>query len=255
QSAIVAHFLGNIPPVKVIRGVINCLLGFDGKVVRSVLSTGFFLIELPSIKLSEWILAWSWHIHHSSMILRQWVQGVMPLDFAPKEVPVRIILKEVLPTLTPKGISWLASPIGHPINKYIRDGLDVKVCVIKEVLEAPLSSIAVMVEENESKVITVKYPELRSYKRSHVWLKGKETVSQPQVIVSVFGSSGNVPKLPLSAKETPEARNSKQVGGGTGNGPKVYLQVKGTPVQQGVNVLSPKSIKVSEDGALMSDDE
>ncbi|CAN1293628.1 hypothetical protein LINPERPRIM_LOCUS22102, partial [Linum perenne] len=48
------------------------------------------------------------------------------------KLPLWIVLKEVPPILTtPLGISWLASQIGQPINKYVRDGLDVKICVKK----------------------------------------------------------------------------------------------------------------------------
>ncbi|CAN1339069.1 hypothetical protein LINPERPRIM_LOCUS38315, partial [Linum perenne] len=68
--------------------VFNRLWGYDGKVVIFVLSIGFFLVELPTVSLSEWVLARSWHIHHSAMVLRRWDQGIAPLDFTPKEIPV-----------------------------------------------------------------------------------------------------------------------------------------------------------------------
>ncbi|CAN1181084.1 hypothetical protein LINPERPRIM_LOCUS27246, partial [Linum perenne] len=36
-------------------------------------------------------------------------------------------MKKVPPILlNPEGVSWLSSQIGRPINKYVRDGLDVK---------------------------------------------------------------------------------------------------------------------------------
>ncbi|CAN1291825.1 hypothetical protein LINPERPRIM_LOCUS21302, partial [Linum perenne] len=106
------------------------------------------------------------------------------------------------PTLiTPLGISWLASQIGHPINKYVRDGLDVKICVVKDVSEPPLSSIEVMIEENVSKVVEVEYPEPRSYKKQSVWSrKGKEVISQPKVVVSSSGTSGNALKTSTGGK-------------------------------------------------------
>ncbi|CAN1217333.1 hypothetical protein LINPERPRIM_LOCUS981 [Linum perenne] len=54
-------------------------------------------------------------------------------------------MNKFMPALiTSRGVSWLASQIGQPINKFIRDSLDVKVCVIKDISEAILSSIEVM---------------------------------------------------------------------------------------------------------------
>ncbi|CAN1254273.1 hypothetical protein LINPERPRIM_LOCUS8592 [Linum perenne] len=86
-SAVVAQFLGAMPPVKVIRGVLNRLCSYEGEVILSTLSIGFFLIKLPSMKLCDWILARSSHIHHSTMILRRWAPQIAPIDFTPKEIP------------------------------------------------------------------------------------------------------------------------------------------------------------------------
>ncbi|CAN1289495.1 hypothetical protein LINPERPRIM_LOCUS20301 [Linum perenne] len=99
------------------------------------------------------------------MILRKWEKGNAPLDFSPKEVVVWIVLKDVPPTLiTPKGVSWLASQVGQPINKFLREGLHVKVCVVKDVSEAPIPIVTVMVEEDEQKIVHIEYPEPRFYR-------------------------------------------------------------------------------------------
>ncbi|CAN1352428.1 hypothetical protein LINPERPRIM_LOCUS42803, partial [Linum perenne] len=67
-----------------------------------------------------------------------------------------IVLKEVPPTLvTPKGISWLASQVGQPVNKFIRDGLDVKMCVIKKVDEEVKTELEVVLAGGEQYSIDV----------------------------------------------------------------------------------------------------
>ncbi|CAN0890244.1 hypothetical protein LINGRAHAP2_LOCUS16328 [Linum grandiflorum] len=80
ESAIVAQFLGTIPPLRVFSAMVNRLWGYEG----------FFLIEIPSVRLCNWILARSWHIHHS---------GVTPLDLEVKEVPTWLTLTGIPPQL------------------------------------------------------------------------------------------------------------------------------------------------------------
>ncbi|CAN1267974.1 hypothetical protein LINPERPRIM_LOCUS12986 [Linum perenne] len=59
-------------------------------------------------------------------------------------------MKKMPPKLiTPHGISWLASQVGQPINKLVHDGLDMKVCVFKDLSEAPLSSIEIKLSRDE----------------------------------------------------------------------------------------------------------
>ncbi|CAN1338335.1 hypothetical protein LINPERPRIM_LOCUS38017 [Linum perenne] len=111
------------------------------------------------------------------MILRHWAPQITPIDFTPKEVPTWIVLKAVSPALvTPKGISWLASQVGQPVNKLIRDGLDVKVCVIKKVYEEVKTRLEVVLAGGEQCSIDVEYPEPRSYSRktTHVRAAGKD---------------------------------------------------------------------------------
>ncbi|CAN1302335.1 hypothetical protein LINPERPRIM_LOCUS25407, partial [Linum perenne] len=110
--------------------VLNRIWGYEGEITISTLSEGLFLVEFPSLKLCEWVLARSWHVHHATMILRRWAVGLKCIESSPQEVPVWVTFKRVPPTLvTTEGISWLASQIGQPINKFVRDGLDIKVCV------------------------------------------------------------------------------------------------------------------------------
>ncbi|CAN0925440.1 hypothetical protein LINGRAHAP2_LOCUS34759 [Linum grandiflorum] len=73
----------------------------------------------------------SWHIHHSPMLLRRWFAGIAPISFTLDYRPIWLTLRRASPELLlVKGISWLASHFGTPINKMIRDGLDVKICSV-----------------------------------------------------------------------------------------------------------------------------
>ncbi|CAN1347820.1 hypothetical protein LINPERPRIM_LOCUS41253 [Linum perenne] len=84
------------------------------------------------------------------MVLRRWAPQIAPIDFTPKEIPTRIILKVVPPALvTPKGISLLASQVGQPVNKFVRDGLDVKVFVIKDVDDEAKMNLEVVLARGE----------------------------------------------------------------------------------------------------------
>ncbi|CAN1339183.1 hypothetical protein LINPERPRIM_LOCUS38390 [Linum perenne] len=51
--------------------------------------------------------------------------------------------------VTHEGISWLASQIGTPINKFVRDSLDIKVSVVKDVMEEIPFSLMVVLEGGE----------------------------------------------------------------------------------------------------------
>ncbi|CAN1291174.1 hypothetical protein LINPERPRIM_LOCUS21018 [Linum perenne] len=76
--------------------------------------------------------------------------GIKPIDSSPKEVPAWVTFKKVPPALfTPEGVSWLASQIGQPINKFVRDGLDIKVCVIRNPSEQVTSSLGVVLAGGE----------------------------------------------------------------------------------------------------------
>ncbi|CAN1338579.1 hypothetical protein LINPERPRIM_LOCUS38116 [Linum perenne] len=91
---------------------------------------------------------------------------IKPIDTSPKELPIWLTFKAVLPTLvTHEGISWLGSQIGTPINKFIRDGLDVKVYVVKDVTEEIPRSLTVVLDGGEQRIIPIESREPRVYKR------------------------------------------------------------------------------------------
>ncbi|CAN1216892.1 hypothetical protein LINPERPRIM_LOCUS815 [Linum perenne] len=185
------------------------------------------------------------------MILRRWQKGISPVDFSPKELPVWVTFKKVPPALiTPLGVSWVASQIGQPINKFICDGLDIKVCVVRDVSIEPVSSISVDLEDGEVAVIQIEFPEVRKYNKSvRVW-KVTANVSQPSAVTAEGSSSGIVSSPPLGGEGASEAVSLLLAAGGRGKNSEATSRVK--EVQR---VLSPSTASVAEDGTLVSEDE
>ncbi|CAN0829922.1 hypothetical protein LINGRAHAP2_LOCUS1255 [Linum grandiflorum] len=166
RSAVVAQFLGSIPPMRVFQSMADRLWGYDGKVMISTLSEGFFLIEFPTLALCDWVLNRSWHVHHSALVLRRWRPSIEPIDFSPKETPVWVTFCNIPPPMiTKQGIEWLASRLGRPLTKYVRDGLNVKVCILMDVSLPPVHEIPILVGTHGLSTIQVEYPQPRQYKQ------------------------------------------------------------------------------------------
>ncbi|CAN1262589.1 hypothetical protein LINPERPRIM_LOCUS11333 [Linum perenne] len=163
-------------------------------------------------------------------------KGISPIDFTPKEVPVWVVMKKVPPILlNPEGVSWLSSQIGRPINKYVRDGLDVKVCIIKDVSEEMPNEIVVDIGDDEIAEIVIEVPQLRTYKDAggeKIWVAKK---IDPQLKVPAAGSAGSVPDT-TTVSVTVEG-------------------VERSTIQQNQMVLSPKPVFVTDEGMLVSDEE
>ncbi|CAN1318959.1 hypothetical protein LINPERPRIM_LOCUS31033 [Linum perenne] len=127
-------------------------------------------MEFPSEKLCNWVIQRSWHVHHMAMVLRKWYVGIQPMDLTEKPAPVWITFEKVPPQLiTVEGISWLASQLGKPVNRYIREGLTVKVCVY---LNSDVKDGLSIVLGEEMLDIVVKYPKVRQF--------GKTTAEQKE---------------------------------------------------------------------------
>ncbi|CAN1273070.1 hypothetical protein LINPERPRIM_LOCUS14851 [Linum perenne] len=133
KAAVVIQFLGIPPPFKVLVSMVNRLWGYEDQVIVSTLQDNFFLVEFNSVKLCDWVLSRSWHIHNKSMIMRKWERGIQPMIFSDSQNLEWIIFKKVPPdVISVEGVSWLCSLIGKPIKKFIREGLDVKVCIVRD---------------------------------------------------------------------------------------------------------------------------
>ncbi|CAN1293420.1 hypothetical protein LINPERPRIM_LOCUS22021 [Linum perenne] len=218
------------------------------------------------------------------MLLRRWTPGVQPIDTSPKELPVWVTFKDVPPALvTHEGISWPATQIGTPINKFIRDGLDIKVCVVKDVEDEVLQSLTIVMDGGVQNSICVECREPRTYKRKG---KGvyvpKAAPSKASVAGSGEGNLGSDPKPSHDGEGVPEVvRSEKDAGGGSNSSGKlpvviepseqiaaevivepskqVATEVIGTSAvvltPKATAALSPKSVSIDEGGTLVSDDD
>ncbi|CAN1337979.1 hypothetical protein LINPERPRIM_LOCUS37845, partial [Linum perenne] len=69
----------------------------------------------------------------SAMLNRLWSLELKPIWIKFKEVPPEL--------LTPEGVSWLATQLGKPVNKLVRNGFSVKVCVLRKDSDARISEL------------------------------------------------------------------------------------------------------------------
>ncbi|CAN0899382.1 hypothetical protein LINGRAHAP2_LOCUS20240 [Linum grandiflorum] len=145
------------------------LWGFEGDISVSTLSDGFFLLEFPSQRLFDWVLARDWHIHHSMLVLRRWEKGIQPLAFSPQVKPVWVTIHSVPPQLLfPEGISWVVSQVGIPINNFFRTWLNVKICVLLKGVSCP-EHIELIVKDGDRVKLLVSCSGSRSYTKAPQW--------------------------------------------------------------------------------------
>ncbi|CAN1244709.1 hypothetical protein LINPERPRIM_LOCUS6223 [Linum perenne] len=156
-------------------------------------------------------------------------------------------MKKVPPiVINQEGVSWLASQVGRPINKFVRDGLDVKVCVVNEVSEVMKTALVVDLEDGENAVIEIEVPEIRKYKAP---VKRWEAV-EPQM--------KNKEKRPSSPKSSAELPT-----GGAGE-PEVNEEVTAQQSNPGSTQQKqspkpgsspPEKSSVDDSGTIVSEDE
>ncbi|CAN1291493.1 hypothetical protein LINPERPRIM_LOCUS21165 [Linum perenne] len=159
------------------------------------------------------------------MILRKWHPGIEPMDFSAELKPVWVDFIGVPPeVISPEGISWLESQFGKPVNKFVRSGFNVRICIMCADISLIRSELRVDHEELEPAVIQVKV--LEEIKWSHKrGVKTYRPVHQHSEAAADM-PSGNGSKSPLGEKDSPEV-------------------VSGEPAGEGVSeVFSP--VKVSE---------
>ncbi|CAN1290689.1 hypothetical protein LINPERPRIM_LOCUS20799 [Linum perenne] len=179
RSAAVAQFLGKSPPIRVFSSVANRLWGYEGPVVLSQISEGFFLIEFNSERLCDWVLGRSWHIHNTALVLRQWQKDISPLVFSPAASPEWITFKKVPPALIDlEGVSWLSSKIGKPMKKFVREGLDVKVCVIRNQTVPCPGELKIELDDGSTCAIGIVQMKAREYGKKPT----TKTIYMPKVV-------------------------------------------------------------------------
>ncbi|CAN1160070.1 hypothetical protein LINPERPRIM_LOCUS21913 [Linum perenne] len=159
ESSLVGQFLGPFPPLRVFQSLANRLWDYDRFVSVSELSPCSFFIEFPTVSVCEWVLARLWHVHHLPLFLKRWSLDVAPINLQPKEVPVWIQLSKVpVPLCTHVGVGRLASLIGKPMSKFVRNGTTVKVCVLMDDNVDKPNSLSVAVAGMQH-VVEVVYPQ------------------------------------------------------------------------------------------------
>ncbi|CAN1339535.1 hypothetical protein LINPERPRIM_LOCUS38527 [Linum perenne] len=165
KAAVVAQFAGTPPPFKVINAVVNRLWGYEGQVIVSKYLDNCFLFEFNSVRLCDWVLSRSWHIHNTSMLLRRWEKGIQPLDLLAKNSLEWITLKNVPPAaISIKGISWIYSLLGKPWKKFVREGLDVNVCVLRDRAVVCPEIVMIELDDGEMCRVEVVQAKAREYK-------------------------------------------------------------------------------------------
>ncbi|CAN0875646.1 hypothetical protein LINGRAHAP2_LOCUS10949 [Linum grandiflorum] len=238
KSALVAQFLGHVPPMRVFVSMVNRIWGYEGEVVVSKISEGFFLIEFPSVQLSNWVLGRAWHIHHSALVLRRWQANIALLDIAMKEVPTWLTLTGIPPHLiTNEGIGWVVSRIGEPINQFVRDMLTVNVCVLvakgsiyHEIINIRLEGVTV--------AIKVASPPTHTYSAQPAAAKAKPywrpivPQSQSSVLVAPNPPTGNASEPSTEGEEAPVVVGEPQTGGGIMEETQASLQAQVDPIVQ-----------------------
>ncbi|CAN1302102.1 hypothetical protein LINPERPRIM_LOCUS25281 [Linum perenne] len=90
--------------------------------------------------------------------------------------------KKVPPVmLTNEGISWLSSKIGKPLNKFVREGTYVRVCLLRDMAVPCPASINIELEEGGDVIfIDIVSFQARDYKKDtskQIWI-AKEQKTQ-----------------------------------------------------------------------------
>ncbi|CAN1338780.1 hypothetical protein LINPERPRIM_LOCUS38218 [Linum perenne] len=172
------------------------------------------------------------------MMLRKWQIGIAPLDLTEKPVPVWVSLLNIPPQLiTKEGISFISSQLGTPMNKFVRDGLTVKVCIVMALDKQEKSEISVVMG-GERLLIKVQHPTFRKYNRNRVksvtdqvWEVKEVQLGAPSM---VNGMQGNDSEPSYEEEEPPT-----NIDIGSSNGPISSSGGggKGTPVSEGKKVV------------------
>ncbi|CAN1292910.1 hypothetical protein LINPERPRIM_LOCUS21785 [Linum perenne] len=161
------------------------------------------------------------------------VDGVLKI---PSEVPPEL--------LTPEGVSWLATQLGKPVNKLVRNGFCVRVCVLRKASDEAISELVVEMSVGRLFTIQVSFLEGRVYKDNVA-----HRVYQRKSSGASSSTAGNVPKSSNGEEGAPATGvGSPTAEGVVGNVPESPQGEEGTPVQQDyaesseeAEILSPEN--------------
>ncbi|CAN1290124.1 hypothetical protein LINPERPRIM_LOCUS20573 [Linum perenne] len=114
------------------------------------------------------------YIHKCGLFLRRSFNGIKPICYSPTTTPEWILLRNVsLVLITMEGISWVSIKIGKPLNKFVREGWNVRVCVLRDKSIPCPEVVKVEMEDDVIEIIEVLSFQARAYKKGDV-VKGKE---------------------------------------------------------------------------------
>ncbi|CAN1273103.1 hypothetical protein LINPERPRIM_LOCUS14866 [Linum perenne] len=99
------------------------------------------------------------------MLLRRWEKGFRPLDLSYRSAPEWITFMNVPPTvISVEGISWISSMIGKPVKRFVRDELNVKVCVLRDKAVICPNTLTIEMEDGELSFVEIEQIKSREYK-------------------------------------------------------------------------------------------
>ncbi|CAN1323393.1 hypothetical protein LINPERPRIM_LOCUS32714 [Linum perenne] len=119
------------------------------------------------------------------MILRKWEKGTRPVDFSPRATPEWIEFQGVPPeVISNEGVSWLASKIGKPLNKFVRDGVNIRVCLLRDrAIPCPEKLVIELPKEEERYEVKIVQPRAREYGKTggKIWRMKADPSGKEQV--------------------------------------------------------------------------
>ncbi|CAN1272639.1 hypothetical protein LINPERPRIM_LOCUS14657 [Linum perenne] len=183
--------------------------------------------------------------------------------------------------MTPEGVSWIASNLGKPSTKFTREGLTVKICILRKEGAACPDSLHLVMGELGEIDIGVGYSASRAYKaipkpvNRKVWKVKVASDAQPSLVDDV-ATSGNAAEPSFEGEGAPESDVLKQAGEAaakvpmgtevvvscqrsmaslsTNTGGKVNVQVKQQVSAMGHNVYVRSSGESASDSSSSRDD-
>ncbi|MDV3166621.1 MAG: DUF4283 domain-containing protein ['Waltheria sp.' little leaf phytoplasma] len=118
ENTVVAQCLGRMPNLGQFQKAVSLLWGKDGGAEVKLAGNNLFLIQFKDERTCKWVVEGGpWHILNRMVIVRKWRPGLRSLDFKMERIPVWVNLHQVpLEYFTKRGMSYLASAMGHPLH-------------------------------------------------------------------------------------------------------------------------------------------
>ncbi|CAN1320464.1 hypothetical protein LINPERPRIM_LOCUS31702 [Linum perenne] len=101
------------------------------------------------------------------MFLRRRPKDIHPIDLSPKATPEWTTFKTVPPTMIMvDGIRLIASHVGKPLNQFVRGGLDIKLCLLRDRAITCPEKVELELHDGELVSIQVVQMKAQEYKRN-----------------------------------------------------------------------------------------